>query len=224
MSGSGCSGYRVAPRVPVFHEPVRFPCRNGRWLRIQSSGIPLSRIARERLSRRAEATGSGTDLVYDVDPSGRLFGRMRGGVQRPQGRTVQRTTMNARRIFLGMVVAFTLAAQEQAVETDTYFPQRMTARELLLACSSSSLTSTGRQRQRYCYGFASGVEESLRLAEREAGGRRLCVPAHKSARELASAYVKYASRKEIDLDRPAVVVVVQSLDAAFPCTAPLPGR
>jgi hypothetical protein len=125
-------------------------------------------------------------------------------------------------MFLFMVVALPLLAQEPTVETDIYFPQRMTAKELLLACSSSTLTSTGRQRQRYCYGFVSGVEESLRLVGRETG-RRLCVPAQKSSRELAGAYIRYAARKNIDLGKPAAMVVVEALEAAFPCATSIPG-
>lgn len=51
-------------------------------------------------------------------------------------------------------------------ETDTtqsIFPQQLTARDLLIFCSSSSLTAVGRSRQRYCWGFISGVEETLRF-------------------------------------------------------------
>lgn len=50
--------------------------------------------------------------------------------------------------------------------TDTnqpIFPQQLTARDLLTYCSSSSLTDLGRMRQRYCWGFISGVEETIRL-------------------------------------------------------------
>ena len=131
--------------------------------------------------------------------------------------------MKASWIYLCVIVALPLAAQEQPVETDHYFPQRMTAKELLLACSSSAMTSTGRQRQRYCYGFVSGVEESLRLFAREAG-KRLCVPPQKSSRELAGAYLNHAAMKNVDLGKPAVMVVVEALEAAFPCTATTQGE
>ena len=131
--------------------------------------------------------------------------------------------MKACWIYLCAIIALPLAAQDQAAGTDRYFPQQMTAKELLLACSSSAMTSTGRQRQRYCYGFVSGVEESLRLFGRETG-KRLCVPPQKSSRELASAYLNHAAMKNVDLDKPAVMVVVEALEAAFPCTAPTPGE
>jgi hypothetical protein len=126
-------------------------------------------------------------------------------------------------IFLCMAVALPLAAQEPAAETDTYFPQQMTAKDLLFTCSSSSLTSTGRQRQRYCYGFISGVEESLRLLGRESGNGP-CVPPGKTSRDFASVYVKYASRKNADLDKPAAMLVVKALEAAFPCVPPTMGE
>ena len=47
--------------------------------------------------------------------------------------------------------------------TQPIFPQQLTASDLLTYCSSSSLTDLGRKRQRYCWGFISGVEETIRL-------------------------------------------------------------
>ena len=49
-------------------------------------------------------------------------------------------------------------------DTDqSIFPQQLTASDLLTYCLSSSLTDLGRTRQRYCRGFISGVEETIRL-------------------------------------------------------------
>jgi hypothetical protein len=54
-------------------------------------------------------------------------------------------------------------------------------------------------------------------------GSRLCVPPRKSSRELAGAYLNYAAMKNVDLDKPAVMVVVEALEAAFPCAATTSG-
>lgn len=112
-------------------------------------------------------------------------------------------------------------AQERKTETETQFPQKHSAQDLLLICASSSLTVSGRSRRQYCAGFVSGVEETLRLMHRIAGPpNAICVPARVSARHLAEVYVKYAAKRERDMDKPAVEVVVQALTDAYPCPPP----
>ena len=103
---------------------------------------------------------------------------------------------------------------------DRYFPQQMTAKELLRACASSSLTKRGRERQRYCHGFVSGVEEGVRLAQSRHRSDRslaLCVPPARTAREFADVYMRFAGRKGVDLDKPAALVVVEALRDAYAC-------
>ena len=108
-------------------------------------------------------------------------------------------------------------------DTDTneqIFPQRMTAQNLLTYCSSSSLTSVGRKRQRYCWGFISGVEETMRLALNASGQQvfqKVCVPEGVSSRNLAKAYTQYAGHRDADLARPAAEVVTAALANAYAC-------
>jgi len=108
-------------------------------------------------------------------------------------------------------------------DTDTtqhIFPQQLTARDLLTYCSSSSLTDLGRKRQRYCWGFISGVEETIRLplhASSQPVALKVCVPKGVSSRNLAKAYILYAGRRDTNLARPAAQMVVEALSNAYPC-------
>jgi hypothetical protein len=113
-------------------------------------------------------------------------------------------------------------AQEKKLdeEPETYFPQQLSARDLLTACVSSSLTSSGRMRQRYCRGFVSGVEEAVRLLQlRDSNIAQppFCVPSGTTARELANAFIRHASGQDKDLERPSASVVLDSLLERFPC-------
>ena len=117
-------------------------------------------------------------------------------------------------------LAVPAGAQEPAEETDTYFPQQLSARDLLTTCSSSSLIAIGRSRQRYCRGFVSGIEEAVRLLQlRDSSIARtpFCVPAGTTSRELANVFIRHASGPGIDLDRPSTSVVFEALTARFPC-------
>lgn len=119
------------------------------------------------------------------------------------------------------VLTSSLGATESTIDDqDEYFPQRLSASELLTACSSSSLTYTGRRRNRYCHGFVSGVEEGIRLYGQHTEVKSLstfCVPPGLSSRQLANAYVKYATSDNADMSKPAAGVVVAALKRAFPC-------
>ena len=108
-------------------------------------------------------------------------------------------------------------------DTDTnqpIFPQQLTARDLLTYCTSSSLTDLGRQRQRYCWGFISGVEETIRLTLHASGqpvALKICVPKGVSSRNLAKAYIQYASRRDINLSRPAAQIAIEALSNSYSC-------
>lgn len=108
-------------------------------------------------------------------------------------------------------------------DTDTtqpIFPQQLTAHDLLTYCSSSSLTDLGRQRQRYCWGFISGVEESIRLTLHASGqpvALKICVPKGVSSRNLAKAYTQYAGRRDTNLARPAAQIVIEALSNSYSC-------
>ena len=109
---------------------------------------------------------------------------------------------------------------QQTQESEIYFPQQLTAKDLLLACASSKLTTRGRERLRYCYGFVSGVEEGIRLHGLQYSTdivNSLCVPRGTSSLQMANAYVKYTSGKNVNLDMPAALVVVDALKNAYPC-------
>ena len=104
--------------------------------------------------------------------------------------------------------------------TQAIFPQQLTAHDLLTYCASSSLTDLGRKRQRYCWGFISGVEETVRLplhTSRQPFALNICVAKGESSRNLAKAYIQYAGRRDTNLARPAVQVVVEALSNAYPC-------
>ena len=111
-------------------------------------------------------------------------------------------------------------AKNEAESNQPIFPQQLTARNLLTYCASSSLTELGRTRQRYCWGFISGVEESMRLPQHallQTTTSAICAPKGVSSRNLAKAYTRYAGKKGNDLDRPAAQVVVEALLSSYPC-------
>ena len=121
---------------------------------------------------------------------------------------------------LGLLTATTVLAQEGTENTQRYFPQQLTAQELLTYCASSSLTHRGRQQQRYCWGFVSGVEEGIRLASLrtvDSAGPGFCVSEGETARELVDAYIRYAGLNTTDLTKPAARIVVEALKYAYRC-------
>ena len=128
---------------------------------------------------------------------------------------------NIKSLFVLITALATPAsAQEPGDEADTYFPQQLSARELLVACASSSLTASGRLRKRYCLGFVSGAEEAVRLQQlRNSTTTRslFCVPAGTTARALAEVFVRHASGPGVDLDRPSASVVLEALAQGYPC-------
>lgn len=128
--------------------------------------------------------------------------------------------MRAFPILAAALVLASLDAQNLRADPESVFPQQMTAKDLVSSCASSSLTSLGRQRQRYCHGFVSGVEEAIRLGAMRRGGQPVglvCAPVETTARQFGEAYVRYASRRGVDLEAPAASVVAEALEAAFPC-------
>lgn len=109
---------------------------------------------------------------------------------------------------------------EDNTASETYFPQQLTARQLAQACASSSLTKTGREKRRYCHGFVSGVEESVRLLQQKASledAFKLCAPDDTSSRDLADVYMRFAVRDDVDLGKAAALVVLEALGSAYPC-------
>ena len=124
------------------------------------------------------------------------------------------------RFLPGLLLSATAVAQG-GVEDESFFPQQLTAQELLTHCASSYMTDRGRRQQRYCLGFVSGVEEALRLSVSSGSptsvAMRICVPAGEPARGIADAYIRYAGRHSTDLAKPAALVVVEALGSAYPC-------
>jgi hypothetical protein len=124
-------------------------------------------------------------------------------------------------LLLPMVLAASLARGGQPDEGGVYFPQKLTAQDLLYACAASSLTSLGRERQRYCRGFISGVEETIRYyGTGESPVGAFCFPQGMSAQHYGDVFIKYASRKGTDTGRPAVAVVQEAFTDAFSCDRP----
>jgi hypothetical protein len=123
-------------------------------------------------------------------------------------------------LALLLVFPLTLPAQQQETGIDAPVrPQALDAQRLLQACAASSLTAKGREQRRYCAGFVSGVEESVRLLGPSvaAGTVTVCAPPDVTARMLAEAYVTYASRNIDALSGPAARVVLDALGKAYPC-------
>ena len=122
-------------------------------------------------------------------------------------------------LMTGAAAMTSTAAETTSSEGET-LPQNLSAGALMTYCASSSVSGQGRQRQRYCAGFMSGVEETLRMlsaSETEASYPALCVPANTSARKLQDTYRRHAGRPGTDLNRPAAVVAVEALIGAYPC-------
>lgn len=130
--------------------------------------------------------------------------------------------MYIKSLFFMLITALAVpaGAQEPGEEEEKYFPQQLSARDLLTTCASSSLTATGRLRQRYCRGFVSGVEEAVRLLQLGDSGMArppFCVPSGTTAHELANAFIRHASGAGKDLERPSASVVLDALAKRFPC-------
>ena len=115
----------------------------------------------------------------------------------------------------------TAVGKSDTETTQPIFPQQLTASDLLTYCSSSSMTDVGRTRQRYCWGFVSGVEETIRLplhTTPQPVASKICVPKGVSSRTMGRAYSQYAARRGANLARPAVEVVIEALSNAYPCS------
>lgn len=111
-----------------------------------------------------------------------------------------------------------VAAQEQAVEDETRFPQQMSAKDLQRTCASSSLSDTGRQRRRYCVGFISGVEEGVRVLHKQHMlEMSICLPEKVSGRTLTNVFLKHTTDNPGQLERPAAQVVIDALSQTYPC-------
>ena len=115
-----------------------------------------------------------------------------------------------------LLASASLAAQEEEI-MELQFPQQQSAGDLLRACASSRLTSTGRERRRYCAGFVSGVEEAIRLLG-PGGHKGICTPPDVTASALARAFVNYGATHEGELRDPAAAVVQDALASAYPCS------
>ncbi len=119
--------------------------------------------------------------------------------------------------LFGSVPAVQAVSEGQPEEL---LPMYLSAGELLNNCAASSLTSLGRERRRFCAGFVSGVEESMRLAQMrggDAGADRICPSPKVSARQLAESYVRYANQNRSELTRPAADLVAEALRHTYSC-------
>ena len=122
--------------------------------------------------------------------------------------------------LLGLFLGATAVAEAGVDDAQIFFPQQLTAQQLLTHCASSSMTDRGRQQQRYCSGFISGVEEALRLSVSGSTATvavRICIPDQEPARSMADAYIRYAGRRTTELTKPAALVVVEALETYYPC-------
>lgn len=121
-------------------------------------------------------------------------------------------------IAVAMLVVLDVAAETEQDEMAPEFPQQQTARDLLTACASSTISNLGRARRNYCAGFVSGAEEAIRFKSQLLGAdSRICPSSGITAQQFADAYIKYANANSKELDKPAVVVVFEALKQAYPC-------
>ena len=122
-------------------------------------------------------------------------------------------------VIAGLLVMISATANEKTEVAEQYFPQQISAKKLLVYCTSSAMTKSGRERRRYCAGFISGVEEAVRLLHlsQPAAGYRICVPEGVSAREIAKGYVNYAVTRQKNIDQAAVMIVIEALQNRYPC-------
>lgn len=121
-------------------------------------------------------------------------------------------------IAIAMLMLMDANAQVATEEMLPEFPQQQTARDLLTACASSSISNLGRARRKYCAGFVSGVEEAIRFKSQLLGAdSRICPSTGITAQQFADAYIRYANANAKELDKPAVEVVFDALKQAFPC-------
>ena len=139
-------------------------------------------------------------------------------VRRYDWNTRLQSVLQGAMVAIPLLLAATSTTAQEAEPMEPQFPQQQSARDLLLTCASSRLTSTGRERRRYCAGFVSGVEEAERVLH--PGGevaRSFCTPPDVSASALAAAFIRYGAEHDDELDRPAARVVLRALQQAYPC-------
>jgi len=122
--------------------------------------------------------------------------------------------------ILGLCLTAPSFSHEETGGLEQYFPQQISAKKLLNYCASSNMTQSGRERRRYCSGFVSGVEETVRLLTSKQAGHKqtICVPKNVNARKLADGYVDYARQLQDNMDLPAVLMVTDALKRRYPCT------
>lgn len=121
-------------------------------------------------------------------------------------------------ITVAMLMALNAVAETETENMLPEFPQQQTARDLLTACASSTISNLGRARRKYCAGFVSGVEEAIRFKSQLLGADiRICPASRITAQQFADAYIKYANTHPKELDKPAVEVVFEALKQAYPC-------
>lgn len=128
--------------------------------------------------------------------------------------------MRTQFLVLLCLIATPALSAEKSDAADTVFPQKLTAGELQVSCASSAMSPTGRQRQRYCDGFLSGIEEGVRvlgLISRVETAPSLCVPADVSSREMRSAFIKNSAAMRPAKDKPAALFAIEVLEKSYPC-------
>ena len=121
-------------------------------------------------------------------------------------------------VFIFFLTPTLVVAQQSLDSQHEEYPQQMSAKQLLVACTSSTLTNVGRQRRKYCAGFISGVEEAVRILQMQHKlETSVCLPKGVTARVLADTYQRFATKHRQQLDRPAAEQVLKALADAFPC-------
>jgi hypothetical protein len=113
-----------------------------------------------------------------------------------------------------------LASFASAQHAAPVFPQQINAKERTVFYASNSPTEKGHVRRRYCEGFISGVEEGLlvcRLNHPSQTSELVRVPTGTSSQQMSEVFIRYASRKDVALEKPAAAAAIEALIDAFAC-------
>ena len=114
-----------------------------------------------------------------------------------------------------LAVAWPVLLMGQEPVPETPAPSQQTAAYLLRACTSSTLTPSGRLRRQYCAGYLAGVEETLRVVTPSQAG--FCPPDAITSRQLVSAYTRHVTANPKSAGQPAAVIASEALRQAFLC-------
>jgi hypothetical protein len=134
-------------------------------------------------------------------------------------------SMAGMRILFGILLAFfAVHACNAQRKPETVFGG--SASELVAKCKNISLLDPGGKGDsselNECMGYITGVVDAGTIASRrnENGAFSACIPESASKGQLVRIYLKYADNHPERLHLVAAIMVIEALEAAFPCVTP----